>query len=234
MIDIHSHILPGVDDGARSLADSVDLMQELASAGITDVIATPHYVPETKYVSNKTKNLLVFQKLKRTLVDKGAKTRIFLGNEVYIDKSVADLASDGIISTLAGGSYLLVELPLNGTFPHYEDIILDLIGVGYKVILAHPERYVIVQKDYEILRELWKAGVLIQCNLGSIMGEYGKGAKKMIKKLLRDDMIFALGSDIHYCHGVDYWVKAQKKITKYTTAAQAKRIFEANPRKILG
>ena len=233
MIDIHSHILPGVDDGAFDLTNSIGLIRELADAGITEIVATPHYVSETKYMSKKFKNGQILQDLKKAIDDEGIKATVFLGNEIYIDKSIADLVQNGTISTMAGGEYILVELPLNGIFPNYGDIILDLIGTGYKVILAHPERYAVAQKDYGILVDLWKAGVLIQCNLGSIMGEYGRRAKRLAKQLLRDDMVFALGSDIHYRHGVEYWVRAQKRVVKYANERQVKRIFEINPRKIL-
>ena len=234
MIDIHSHILPGVDDGARTLADSIELVRELAESGVTDIVATPHYVAETRYVHDRQEESRILSDLRTELTKEGIQVNVFLGNEIYIDKSIASLLEEGKISTMAGSNYLLVELPLDGEFSNYEDILKDLMGSGYKVIIAHPERYRIAQKNYELIKEWKNWGIKFQCNLGSIMGEYGKSAKKLVKKMIKDDLVFAFGSDIHYRHGEEYWKKAQGKIEKYVTEKQAKWILENNSRGILG
>lgn len=234
MIDIHSHILPGVDDGARTLTDSVDLVRELVKGGITDIIATPHFVAETRFTVDRKVELKLLSDLRQALLGEGINVNVSLGNEIYIDKSIVPLIGEGKISSLAGSEYLLVELSLNGGSLYFDDIIKDLIGVGFKVVLAHPERYALVQENYELLNDWRDWGVFFQCNLGSIMGEYGKMAKKIVKKMIEDNLVFAFGSDIHYRHGADYWVKAQKRITKYSTKGQAKRVFETNPRRLLG
>ena len=147
MIDIHTHILPGVDDGAENFYESIEIVKYLARQGVTDIIATPHYVNETEYTSERAENLRLFDALKRELAAAGVKTRIFLGNEIYIDPEILELIKTEKISSLAESKYLLVELPLSGNFPNYEDYFNDLILRGYKVILAHPERYETVQKN---------------------------------------------------------------------------------------
>lgn len=233
MIDIHSHILPGVDDGARTVADSVDIVRELSRSGITDIVATPHYVTETAYISKRERNQELLFELRSALLEESIDVNIFLGNEIYIDHSVAELISNGLVATMAGGSYVLVELPLNGEYPNYKDILSDLIGCGFNVILAHPERYAITQENYDILLELNEIGVLFQANLGSIMGQYGRTARKLVKKLLKDDLIFAFGSDNHYCHGADFWIDAQKRIGKICSERQLKQVLVTNPRKII-
>lgn len=234
MIDIHSHILPGVDDGARTFADGIELVRELAASGVTDIIATPHYVAETRYVCDRQEESRILSDLRTELAKEGIQVNVFLGNEIYIDKSIASLLEEGKISTMAGSNYLLVELPLDGEFSNYEDILKDLMGSGYKVIIAHPERYRIAQKNYELIKEWKNWGIKFQCNLGSIMGEYGKSAKKLVKKMIKDDLVFAFGSDIHHRHGKDYWKKVQGKIGKYATEKQTKWILENNSRGILG
>lgn len=233
MIDIHSHILPGVDDGARTLADSIELVRELAESGVTDIIATPHYVAETRYVHDRQEESRILSDLRTELTKEGIQVNVFLGNEIYIDKSIASLLEEGKISTMAGSNYLLVELPLDGEFSNYEDILKDLMGAGYKVILAHPERYRIVQKNYELIKEWTNWGIKIQCNLGSIMGEYGKSAKKLVKKMIKDDLVFAFGSDIHHRHGEDYWIKAQGKLAKFYSESECKSVLVDNVRKAL-
>ena len=234
MIDIHAHVLPGIDDGARTLTDSADLVRELAKSGVTDIFVTPHYVSETNYVSSKEKNLELLEELKRVIRDEDLGVEVFLGNEIYIDRGIEELIELGVISTMANSKYVLVELPLSGEYPNYQDIMSDLIASGYRVILAHPERYEIAQKDFGVLEELHKMGVLFQCNLCSIVGKYGRSAKKVLKKLLEKKMVFAFGSDIHHCHGEDYWLSAQKKMTKYCDEKELNRLLVVNPRKIIG
>ena len=233
MIDIHSHILPGVDDGARTLTDSVDLVKELVESGATAIVATPHYVSETRYVSPKRENLKLFEELKRVISDEGINVDLFLGNEIYIDRSIEQLIKTGKIVPMANSDYLLVEFPLNESFPNYRDILMDLVKNGYKVILAHPERYAIVQKDFSLLQDLSDIGVLFQCNLGSIIGKYGREAKKILKKMANNRMIFAFGSDIHHCRGAEYWISAQKKLSKYYSEEDLKRVLITNPKKMI-
>lgn len=233
MIDIHSHILPGVDDGARNFEDSVQIVRWLASQGVTDVIATPHYVNETEYVSPRARNLQLLEGLRDRLVDEGIDVKIYLGNEIYIDRDIAKLIRAGEMSTLADSEYLLVELPLNDEYPDWEDILMDLMDRGYRVVLAHPERYAIVQEDYEIVKRLYDAGILLQCNLASLVGRYGRRAQKVIRKLAKDKMIWALGSDVHRRGRSDYLVLAQKKLAKYYDARALNRLLTVNPGKIL-
>ncbi len=233
MIDIHSHILPGVDDGVKTLASSIELIRELSRSGATDIIATPHYVSETRYVSRKDNNLRLLEEVKSALLAEQINVEIYPGNEIYIDPKIAKMVSEGTISSMAGSKYVLVELPLNKSYPSYKDILVDLLDMGYRVILAHPERYEIIQTSYNVLLELHSLGVLFQCNLGSVMGKYGVEAKTLVKRIMKDSLVFAFGSDAHHCHGVDYWVKAQKKVAKYCSERQFNQAMTLNPRKML-
>ena len=229
MIDIHSHLLPNIDDGSRSFEDSVAIINGLASVGVADIIITPHYVAETEWVSTRTKNQVLIADLRSRI--KGAK--LYLGNEIYIDQNIAQRLKKGIISPLADSKYLLVELPMSGEYEGYEDILLSLIQAGYKVILAHPERYHTSHKKLDKLIELRDMGVLFQCNLGSIIGQYGKNAQKTIKKLAKADMIYCFGTDIHHRRDYSEITKAQKKLRKYYSEEELQTLLDTNPRKIL-
>lgn len=233
IIDIHSHILPGIDDGARTFDDSIAIIRELANQGITDIIATPHYIDETVYVSPRAKNLKLLAKLKDILNAESIPVNIYLGNEIYINEGIIELLKKKRISSLADSKYLLVELPMDEEYPNYVDYLEDLINYGYKVVLAHPERYTIAQKDFDVLDELYEAGVLLQCNLGSITGKYGRAAQKLAKKLAKNKMIFAFGSDIHRPSKSDYIALARKKLSKYYSDSELKVLFERNPKKII-
>lgn len=233
MIDIHSHILPGIDDGASDLDASVTLVSELARGGVTDVIATPHYVEETIYTSPKNSNLKLIGELRERLEAEGINVKIYLGNEIYITPQILKLLADGEISSLSDSKYLLVELPMSGDFPGYSDIFLKLIRAGYFVILAHPERYTSFVDDFSLVLELFEMGVLFQCNIGSFAGQYGKSAMKLARKMAKAGMIFTVGSDIHHPRGDAFMPMALKKISRFYDGAELEKILVENPKKIL-
>ncbi|MBQ3433373.1 hypothetical protein IJG22_03735 [Candidatus Saccharibacteria bacterium] len=234
MIDIHSHILPGIDDGARTMDESIEIVQELVSQGVTGIVATPHYITDTYYVSDRKHNEALAARLREALSDAGIAVDIWLGNEIFIDRSIADLLQQNIVSTMGGTDYVLVEFSLNEEYPNYVDVLGDLMEKDYKVILAHPERYVLTQQDYDVLEELCDMGVLLQCNVGSFIGQYGKAAEKLAVRLARENRIFAMGSDIHHARGDKRIMRATKKLRKYYDAAGLERILVKNPSKMFG
>jgi len=232
MIDLHSHILPGIDDGAGSIDDSLDLARELHDAGVTEVFATPHYITETIYTSPKKANLKLVSDLQKRLDVEGVDLKVHLGNEIYICKEIADLVSGGEVSGLGGFSYLLVELPMSGDFLGYYDIFLGLIRAGYKVVLAHPERYTSFASDFSLVSELFEMGVLMQCNVGSFAGQYGKTVFKLARRMAKEKMIWGMGSDIHHVHP-GLLNEGLKKLSKYYNDDELEQILVGNPKKIL-
>lgn len=123
---------------------------------------------------------------------------------------------------------------MSGENEIYYDIFLDLINMGYKVILAHPERYISFQKDFNKIYELKELGVLLQSNVGSVLGDYGRGAKKTIKRLLKENLITFMGTDIHHNkEEYTFVLKAKKKMGKYLTQKQINNIFENNAKVLL-
>lgn len=234
MIDTHSHILPGIDDGSKSFAESLRILRGLAKQGITDVICTPHYVPESIYISPRSKNEELLKTLQQKTKEKGISINLYLGNEIYIDREIAKLLRLKKITPLSGkGKYLLIELPMSGEFEQYEDIFLSLKEKGWQPILAHPERYHSFQKDFSKVESLHKRGILLQCNLGSFAGQYGKRAKKLAKQIAKRHLIFCVGTDIHHERNYDEYAKAQKVLRKYYQYAELDAILVQNARKIL-
>ena len=136
-------------------------------------------------------------------------------------------------SPLAKSKYLLVELPMSGKFEQYEDILLNLQQSGWTVILAHPERYLSFQKHYGKIVRLYKQGVLLQCNLGSFIGQYGRRAKKTAKKIAKDKLLFCVGTDIHHTRNFNEIAKAQKKLGKYYEYYELDAVLVQNPHKIV-
>ena len=232
MIDLHSHILPGIDDGAAMMQDSIRLVKELESIGVSDIFATPHYVDETIYVSPRKDNLKLIDELQREIDKEGISVRLHLGNEVYITPRILQLVSEGEISTLGDTKNILVELPMSGEFPGYRDIMLELIRSGYHVILAHPERYSAFMSDYSLILDLHEMGVDFQCNLGSFAGQYGRGVFKLARRLAKEKMIWGMGSDIHHVHP-GLLENGKKKLARFYTEDELNEILVNNPKKIL-
>ncbi len=232
MIDIHSHLLPGVDDGVKTFEESVEIIKNLSYRGVSDIIITPHYITETTWTSPRQKNRLIFAKLQERASE--IPVNLYLGNEIYIDRSIDQLLKKYEISSLADSKFLLVELPISGEFDDYESILTDLLLKGYRVILAHPERYHTIQKNPKIIERLHENGVLFQCNLGSILGQYGHKPQKLVKKLAKANLIFCFGSDIHHIRDYSEINKAQKKLENYYTEFELDQILDKNPRQILG
>ena len=200
---------------------------------MTDVVATPHYVDETNYVSKVSANTKLLKKLKTRLKKEKIGVNLYLGNEIYIGPKILELLEASEISGLAGSKYLLVELPMSGEYPGYMDVFMELLRAEYKVILAHPERYTAFLKNFDSIRELYDMGVLLQCNLGSFIGHYGKASRKVAEWLAKNDMIFAVATDIHHPRGEKFMPAVMKRLSKFYGTFELEDILEKNPKKIL-
>ena len=233
MIDLHSHLLPDVDDGVEVFDESVEIIRELMRHGIKKIVVTPHYIPETIYNSPRADNLKLLHELKKSLQDEKLDVELFIGNEIYINSDISTLIKNKVISTLGDSKYLLVELPMSGVYEGYEDILYNLQAEGYKVILAHPERYLSTQKDFSILERLHNLGILFQCNIGSIAGQYGHKAEKTAKKLAKKDMIFAFGTDVHRLRDFSDIDRAITILTRIYGKAKLDKLLVDNPLKVL-
>ncbi len=230
MIDIHNHLLYGVDDGSKSLELSIEVLKDLETAGITDIILTPHYIPYSNYSNPRSDNLERLEKLKREAKRNNISINLYLGNEIFIDDSIYDLLEKNVISSLNNTNYILVELPMSGDFSGYQEIFKFLMSKGYKVVLAHPERYLSFQEDYRKAIELDEMGVYFQSNLDSLVGKYGPRAEELIKRLLRDNRISFLATDIHQKkHDYDKWKEAKNIALEYVTEEVFNALVKENP-----
>lgn len=233
MIDLHTHLLPNIDDGVETYDESLEILEELEKHGVTKLLLTPHYLPETIYNSPRSDNLKLLSELQKEAAAAGINIELHLGNEIYITPEVSKLLKEKILSPLADSKYLLIELPMSGVFEGHEDVFCNLQTEGYKVILAHPERYISTQKDFSILERLHNQGILFQCNLGSIIGQYGHRAQKTLKKLAKHDLIFAFGTDVHHFRDFSEIDEAVYRLTRLYGEAKLATLLEDNPLKIV-
>ena len=196
MIDIHSHILPNIDDGSRSIEETFNLIKEAENVGFEAIISTSHYM-ENYYETDTPEREVWINAIYENLKVKDININLYLGNEIYISENLVKLLEQGKASTINDTSYVLFELPLNVEPMILYQVLYEMIQCKLVPILAHPERYSYVQKDPELIYDLIQKGVLMQANYGSIIGQYGKKAQMIVKKLLKNNMIHFLGSDVH-------------------------------------
>lgn len=229
MIDFHSHILPNIDDGSRSLEETLNLIQEAKNVGFTKIISTSHYMQEYyDYNENRRKEILDFIKGKENDIE------LFLGSEIYISDEMVYLLKNKEASTINNSKYVLFELPMNMKPFNVKEVIYRLIENEYIPIIAHPERYSYVQKNIEYVKELAEMGALFQANYGSVVGWYGKDAEKTIKKLLKEDLIHFFGSDVHRAnHTYTIIPKALKKIRKIISDEKLEELTTINAQRVL-
>jgi len=203
MVDIHAHIIPGVDDGSSDIEDSINILKNAEKAGYTAIVATPHYI-EGSYIANNNDKRKLIDVIKKEAKIQNISIEIFFGNEVFITENIENLLSGGKISSINNSRYILVELPRTGGSYGLQSCIFKIFYLGYIPIIAHPERYSFVQKNPNKLIDYIEQGVLFQLNSGSILGCYGKTAKKTAKILLKHDMIHFIATDTHSSKSFSY------------------------------
>lgn len=164
MIDFHSHILYNVDDGAKTIENSINILKEAEKAGFNEIILTPHYMPNYYEVSKsdiKEKIEIIKEKCKEEKIN----ITVYQGNEIYITNHMVELLQEQIATTINNSKYVLFELPMNEEPPNLLEVIYNLLENKKVPIIAHPERYIYIQKEPNKLLELIENGVLFQMNL---------------------------------------------------------------------
>lgn len=231
MIDLHSHILFGIDDGSESLEESIKILETAKNNGVTDIVLTPHYIYNSEYNSKKSKNTRLLNKLKKEVEG----INLYLGNEVFITDNLLELIENKEIATLNNSRYVLIELPLCSSYHNLHDVIFKLRCKGYIPIIAHPERYLSIQGNPESITHLLEHGALLQSNIASVVGFYGKRAQKTIKYLLKNRYIQFMSSDVHHSSYSTYDMlkKATRKMKFITNKEYVNELLVENPKKVL-
>lgn len=233
MIDIHSHLIPKVDDGSKSIEETVKMLKEARKAGFTDVILTPHYMEG--YYKTETEIIKIWtNQLQNVLANENIDINLYSGNETYITEELIELLNKNEVNTLANSRYLLLELPFNSKIKYLYEVLFTLKNSNIVPVIAHPERYTYIQENIEEAEKLVEQGCLLQCNYGSVIGNYGRKAKKTVKKLLKKDLVHFLGSDCHKPNTIYKEMKdIMKKLNKIISEEQMRNITVKNPKVIL-
>ncbi|MBX9806761.1 MAG: histidinol phosphatase [Flavobacteriaceae bacterium] len=221
-VDIHSHLLPGIDDGASTFEDSLRLTKALQSLGTTQYITTPHIIQH--FWENTPEIINAVAATTRTELNKNQLSIPFRAAAEYMmDEQFVKFFQSGELLTLKD-NYVLVEMSyLNPPIQLYS-ILFDLQVAGYIPVLAHPERYIFYHINFNEYTKLINAGCLLQLNLLSVVGYYGEGIAKIAEKLLQKGMYSFVGSDVHH----DNHIAAFDQKVKLKDLAPLKEIIANN------
>lgn len=228
-IDCHSHILYGIDDGSKDIDMSMEIIEKMANMRFKEIILTPHYI--SYYHANNELKRQLFTNLKNKVQENNIDIKLYLANEVRITSDILGLIKNDEISLL--GNYLFLELPFDQKIHNLDKIIYDLQSNNINIILVHPERYAYLSKeDYQ---KLIDSDVLFQSNYESIIGKYGSGAKKRVKYLLDNKMVYLLGTDVHRPTTMMFsqWDKIERKIKKFIGNEEYQNLVYNNINNIL-
>lgn len=196
MIDIHTHILYGVDDGAGDLLLALDILGEEWRQGVRKVVMTPHYGPKSDYYP---KELLEerFQRLCEKAGEKYPELKLYLGNEIYYHKEMIEDLQSGKILTMNHTPYVLLEFSFGENYSTMKYAVEELVYAGYIPIIAHVERYHSVFGRYDNIRELVDAGACMQVNIESFLGGILSKKTLFVKKLVKQGLVQFVASDCH-------------------------------------
>jgi protein-tyrosine phosphatase len=237
VIDLHNHILFKIDDGPDTLSGCLEMASLLSKCGYRHVVATPHTVPGTTWVPSTDSIKDHIAKINRALKAWGLDLKILPGMEISFDPQLLDLLNDKKLFTLGGkiSSCLLIEAPFHRFPLGWEKLVFEIISHNYIILLAHPERCAQVAQNTQFIDHLINAGVYIQVNWGSFLGEYGQMAKRTARRLAERGQIHSLATDAHNPQDCQFALlrDAADNVQQLIGSKNLVRIARENPLRIL-
>lgn len=231
MIDIHCHLLPGVDDGPKSWEQSLDLCRAMAANGITRAVATPHLI-DGVYNNTLTRVRPLTDELNRRVQEAGIDLEILCGAEVDLSSRYVSMASDEL-PTLGGRGSVLLEMPM-AVIPHaMAEIIFSARSQGFVPVLAHPERNEILQDNIALAEEWIRAGAALQLDGDSLLGDWGRGAKRCGEELLARGLFHAMASDAHSVERRPPKLRESLEVAIKLVGEDARKLVTTGPEQLL-
>lgn len=229
MIDLHSHILPELDDGSQSLRDSLAMARMAVDSGVTAMVATPHCSDDrTQEVYS------AWQLLREALRENSIPLKLFLGMEIFGTANTARMLRDGELFTLNGSRYPLIEFSFQSIGEEESRILRHVCQSGFRPVVAHPERYAYVQRNPQLINRWFRMGCLIQVNRGSMLGRFGRHAQAMAFELVDRGFATVVASDAHSSRMRTPWMEDVWKLLSQEISPQcARALLQDNPKMIL-
>ncbi len=232
-IDMHCHCLPGIDDGAATLEDSLQMLKTAYADGIRKVIATPHFHHRRGHVPKE----VIIQKLtevQESIKEVCPELELYPGNELYYSSKLPELLAENQVCTLADSRYVLIEFSPDKEFAEMRNALLNVQSQGVWPILAHMERYLCLVKKPQLAEELAEMGIYLQVNAHGVLGNYGRKEKKLIKKMFSGDLISFVASDAHDTeHRKQELSAAAEYVRKKFGEDIAEKCFWHNPQMVI-
>ena len=207
--DVHSHLIPGIDDGSPSMEVTIELLKKFISLGYKKVITTPHvmsdYYLNTPEIINQG-----LENVRKSIEENQLEIKIEAAAEYNLEPSFEDLINDKNILTFGKDNFLLFELSFFSEPQNLNEVIWSMREAGYNPVLAHVERYAYWHNDYDKVEEMVNRGVKLQMNIGSLTGSYGPEIKLFAEKLVDDEVVEFVGSDCHHIQHLEMLDYAKK------------------------
>lgn len=196
MIDLHSHILPGIDDGARTLEESLEMARIAVESGTTVLACTPHIYPGL-YMNDSQGIHAERDKLQQALDTWGIPLQLVVGADAHLVPELLDGLQTGRVPTLNQSRYFLLEPSHHVAPPNFEQSVFEIMAAGFVPVITHPERLTWIEQHYDAFVTLARRGAWLQLTAGSIAGKFGKAALHWSEQLMRDGAVHIVASDAH-------------------------------------
>ena len=233
-IDIHSHILPGIDDGAENFEMSMRMLRTAEENGIGSIILTPHNKPGRHNASPESIQALL-ERLREEAVQNGIGVKLYAGNEIYYRSGVVEMLEERKACPMAGSSYVLLEFGPMDDYDYIRQGIYQVQSGGYQPILAHGERYESLASSLKRVEGLVRMGCYIQVNAGSIMGDNGFASRRFTRSLLKWELVHFVATDAHKDKGrAPYMRRCGEYLAKKFGEEYAGRLLRENPASVIG
>ncbi len=196
LIDLHCHLLPEIDDGAKSVAESLEMARVAVADGISVVACTPHILPGV-YDNKGPEIRAAVERLQRELDRESIPLSLEVGADVHMAPDLLEGLKSGRVPSLAGSRYVLLEPPSSVMPPRFEHYLFGLLSAGYVPIVTHPERLGWPLKDYDVFRRIVHLGAWLQLTGGSLLGRFGPEAQGLAERLVCEGLVHIIASDAH-------------------------------------
>lgn len=235
MIDLYCHMLPSIDDGPRTMSESLELARSLSQAGYQTIAATPHMIPGTAWMPTVETVRTKVADVNKAVRNLGLDLTILYGMEIAIDPQIPDLLDQGAVLPLGDSACLLIEPPFHQLPPGWEQVIFDLLAKGHPVLLAHPERCAQLAADPALIEKVIASGAYLQINWGSFLGQFGKEAARSARLLAKHGWVHCIATDSHHLKGPipRKLQTAMSSLTKLIGQENLRQLTLDNPRRLL-
>lgn len=194
MVDIHCHILPGVDDGPENMEEALEMARKAVRCGVTDLVATSHFRGDGQDCALLQSR---FRQLSEALEQEGIPLKLHPGAEILCLEQTGEVARAGKLPTIGDTGYVLCEFCFDNSYDFMDMVLEDISNAGYRPIIAHPERYHAIRQNPGRIRSWVRRGYIIQVNKGSVLGTFGPGVRAAARQLLNMGFVHVLASDAH-------------------------------------